>query len=305
MVAPRQLAGTVSDMSATLVLHEIVGPGGLGVTDDQFDEFDVPLGGLDRLSRVKFERTHLEGAAAEVRLVPAKAELSEADAVRVWEGLGKDSFPIFDRHAMNFLNLTLTPSGHQQTQESQVGWILASADRTTAVTLYSNLVAVQTAQYDHYRVSLGEPLARALALIVEATGASVINRIGLRFINRLQDLSADTPEFWAEHIQDGFSGPLTGSLARLVEAAHQQTQLRLEENATARIISGVFREKEGNRYSFLVDLDVFREQAIAYEPQLCANLTRQLDRTALSLFSHVVTPAHLDDLGRLAVEETP
>ncbi|HET9089215.1 MAG TPA: TIGR04255 family protein [Acidimicrobiales bacterium] len=272
------------------------------MTDVEFDEFDVPLGGLDRLSRVKFERTHLVGAAAEVRLVPAKSELSEADAVRVWEGLGKESLPIFDRHSTNLVNLTLTPSGHQQTQENQVGWILASADRTTSVTLYPNLVAVQTTRYDHYRVSLGEPLARALALIIEATGASVINRIGLRFINRLQDPSADTPEFWVEHIRDGFSGPLTGNLARLVEAAHQQTQLRLEQNAAARIISGVFREGDGIHYSFLVDVDVFREQALAYDAQLCENLARQLDRTALSLFSHVVTPAHLDDLGRTVVE---
>lgn len=295
-----QAADTVSGMSATLVPNAGCRTGGVSVS---YDEFDTPLGGIGRLSRVKFERTHLEGAAAEVRLIPAKTELSESDAVHVWEGLGKDILPVFDRQSMNLLSLTLTATGHQQTQEKQDGWILASADRTLSVTLYPNLVAIQTTRYDHYRVSLGVPLARALALFVATTGSSVVNRIGLRFINRLQDPLADKPEFWAAHIRDGFSGPLTGSLSRMVDATHQQTQIRLAESAAARIISGVFREEDGDRYSFLVDLDVFREQAFPYDEDLCANLAKQLNRTALSLFSQVVTPAYLDAMGSVPVEE--
>ena len=302
MVAVEERAGTVSVMSATLVPNLGLGRGGVGVSGDEFDEFDIPLGGLTRLSRVKFERTHLEGAAAEVRLLPSKSELTEEDAVRVWEGLGKERLPIFERQSMNVVSLTVTPAGHQQTQENQNGWILASADRTLSVTLYPTLVAVQTTRYDHYRVSLGEHLAHALALFVQATGASVVNRIGLRFINRLQDPQASSPAFWTAHIQDGFSGPLTGNLASLVEAAHQQTQLRLGENAAARVTSGVFRERDGERYSFLVDLDVFREQAFTYDETLCANLARQLNRTALSLFSQIVTPAHMDEMGSVEVE---
>lgn len=269
------------------------------------DEFDIPLSGLPPLSHVKFERTHLEGAAAEVRLIPVRPELAEADAVRVWEGLGGGSvLPIFERQMMNLLSLTVTPNGHQQTQENQAGWVLASADRSVSITLYASLVAVQTTQYDHYRVSLGDPLRQVLALFVEATGASVVNRIGLRFINRLQDPSARSPKFWAGHIQPAFAGPLTEGLAPLVEASHQQTQLRLDGAAAARIISGVFRE-EGPlpRYSFLVDLDVFAERALSYDAAQCANVTRQLNRTALALFAHVVTPSHLVELGPVPVEE--
>lgn len=269
------------------------------------DEFDVPLSGLPPLSHVKFERKHLEGAAAEVRFLPVKPELAEADAVRVWEGLGGGAvLPVFERQMMNLLSLTVTPNGHQQTQENQAGWVLATADRSLSITLYPSLVAVQTTKYDHYRVSLGDPLRKVLALFVEATGASVINRIGLRFINRLQDPFASSPEFWRGHIQPAFAGPLTEGLASLVEASHQQTQLRLDGAAAARIISGVFKE-EGPlpRYSFLVDLDVFAERAMSYDADLCANVTRQLNRTALSLFAHVVTPRHLDELGPVPVEE--
>lgn len=274
---------------------------------DDFDEFDVPLGGLPAVAPLRLERTHLEAAAAEVRFLPVTAELSEADAVRVWDGLGRESeLPIFERQTMNMVSLTVTPTGHQQTLENQAGWILASADRSLSVTLYPSLVAVQTTRYDRYQVSLGDRLVRTLRLFVDATGVNVVNRIGLRFINRLQDAMAKDPSFWSAHIRPAFAGPLTEGLASLVEAAHQQTQLRLDSASAARVISGVFREAGANsQYSFLVDLDVFREEALTYDEARCANLARQLDRTALSLFSQVITATHFQELGPVPVEEMP
>jgi hypothetical protein len=48
------------------------------------DAYDVPLGGLTGLARVRFERTHMEAAAAEVRFVANRDELTENDAKRMW-----------------------------------------------------------------------------------------------------------------------------------------------------------------------------------------------------------------------------
>jgi len=266
---------------------------------DVSDEYDVPLGGLPRLSAMRLEQTHLEAAAAEVRFVGDKPELLESDAIRVWEGLGRATLPIFERHTTNMLSLTLTPTGHQQVQENQSGWLLASADRTESVTLYPTLVAVQTANYERYSTSLGARLETVLKLFVETTGARVINRIGLRFINRLQASDARDPRYWGQRIQPAFAGPLSWDFNNLVSAAHQQIELRLDDSAAARVISGVLREAGGDPlYSFLVDLDVFREQAFPYEEPLCSNVARQLNRTALSLFSEVVTRRYLDELSQ-------
>lgn len=270
----------------------------------EIDGFDVPLGGLVSLGHIKFDRTHLEAAVAEVRMLTTEREISETEAVRIWEALGKEGLPIFERQTKNLVSLTVTPTGHQQTQDNQHGWILASADRKISVTIYPSLIAVQTTKYDHFQASLGEPLANALRHFMKITGNTVVNRIGVRFINKLQDSHATTPSFWVEHIRPGFVGPLTESISSLVVATHQQTQLQLDDTSGARIISGVFREQTSeSQYSFLVDLDVFKEQAFEYEEELCANLTRQLDRTAFSLFSHVITPNHLDALGPVVLED--
>ncbi|MBI1376791.1 MAG: TIGR04255 family protein [Frankiales bacterium] len=267
------------------------------------DEFDKPLGALVGVSRLRLERTHMEAAVAEVRFVPGREELSEADAIHVWNGLGKASLPVFERHTMNTVNLTVTPSGADHSTQVQHGWVLATNDRRTAVTLLPSMVVVQTSAYDHYSTSLGNPLTEALRLFVEATGAAVVQRIGLRYINRLQDAEAVAPVFWQDHVRPAFAGPLVGETAALVEALHQQVQLQLDATAGARVQSGVFREQGvESRYSFLVDLDVYREQALDFDETLIANMTRQLNRTALALFAQVLSEKYWAELGPVPVE---
>ncbi len=269
---------------------------------DTTDEFDKPLGGLTGGARVLLERTHMEAAVAEVRFVPGRDELPEASAVAVWNALGKDRLPIFERHAVSTVNLTVTPNGADQTTQAQHGWVLASNDRRTVVTLLPSMVVVQTAAYARYSTSLGDPLRVALRTFAEATGASVVQRLGLRYINRLQDAAASSPAFWRDHVRPAFAGPLVGETGGLVEALHQQVQFKLDESAAARVQSGVFREQGvDERYSFLVDLDVFREQALDFDETLVADMTRQLNRTALALFTQVLSEKYWAELVPVAV----
>jgi uncharacterized protein (TIGR04255 family) len=266
------------------------------------DEWDRPLGGLEGLARVRLERTHLEAAVAEVRFVAGRPAVSEADAAAVWEGLGSETFPIFEPHVQNTVNMTITPQGAVQQHETEQGWVLASADRVTAITLLPARVVVQTRAYDRYNTSLGTPLARVLSLFTQVTGASVIQRLGLRYINRLTDQAATHPQFWCEHVREPYAGPLNGPVGHLVLGQHQQTQLRLDDTAGARIQSGVFQEPGPHpRFSFLADLDVYREQASSYDADVCANQVRQLNRTALALFAMILSEQYLSDLGPVAV----
>ena len=89
---------------------------------DTTDEFDKPLGASRAAPGCSFERTHMEAAVAEVRFVPGRDELPEASAVAVWNALGKDRLPIFERHAVSTVNLTVTPNGADQTTQAQHGW---------------------------------------------------------------------------------------------------------------------------------------------------------------------------------------
>lgn len=297
----------MSDMTATFLPEKVV-----GLMSDEVrsgtDEFDVPLGGLASLSRLQLGRTHMEAAIAEVRFVPAlgKDSLPEKTAIAVWKGLGgRKVFPVYERHTMNSINLVVTPHGADSAPaQVQHGWVLATADRRTAVTLLPSTVVVQTMEYGRFSTGLGIRLRQALRLFVESTGDQMVQRIGLRYINRLQDPDASSAVFWHDHVRAPFVGPLVGDLAPLVEATHQQAHLRLDETAAARVQTGVFREQGPvEKYSFLVDLDVFREEAFPFEDDLCANMTRQLNRTAFALFCQVLSDKYLAELGPVEVEE--
>jgi uncharacterized protein (TIGR04255 family) len=294
----------VSDWTATLLLERVMLMNELARTE--VDEFDTPLGGIDGLSRLQLERTHMEVAVAEVRFLPTveSESLPEDVAVAVWKGLGQTLFPVFERHSMNNFSLMVTPNGADSSMRAQHGWVLATADRRSSITLLPAMVVVQTSNYERFSVSLGQPLKDALRLFAKETGVSLIQRIGLRYINRLQDPQASSPLFWNDQVRPEFAGPLLGTLAPLVEGLHQQVQLRLAPTAVARVQSGVFREQGSEeRYSFLVDLDVFREEALPFDEILCANLTRQLNRTALALFCQMLSDRYLAELGPVEISE--
>jgi len=272
------------------------------------DEWDVPLGGLQGLARVMLERTHVEAAVAEVRFVSDHSELPESVATVVWEAFGTEDFPIFEPANQVMVTLTITPEGPQQAQQAQQGWLLATSDRATAVTLLPATVIVQTRNYSRYSTSLGKPLAKVLELFTAATGVTLIQRLGLRYINRLAEKDATTPAFWRDHIREPFAGPLNGTVANLVSGVHQQVQLKLAETAGARIQCGVFEEPQvgvpapSPNYNYLVDLDVFREQATPYDATMSANMVRQLNRTALALFATVLSDQYLAQLSPVPAE---
>lgn len=278
---------------------------------DGTDAWDVPLGGLSGLERVILGRTHVEAAVAEIRFVTDHRELPEPVAAQIWEGLGTDRYPVFEPSTQMVVNIEITPQGPVQSQSSQQGWLLATADRATAVTLMPALVILQTREYERYSTSLGQPLARILELMTAATGVGKIQRLGLRYINRLTEPDANTPEFWRDHIRPPFAGPLHSPVASLVAGIHQQVELTLDPTAGARVQSGVFLDQQpgvaakASRYSYLVDLDVFREQATVYEPLLVANQMRQLNRTALALFAQVLSEQYLATLKPEPAAPTP
>lgn len=261
------------------------------------DQWDRPLGGVRGMGRVRLERTHLEAAIGEVRFSSSRSELPEREAQTIWEGLGQESLPVFERHTQSVVSVTVGPQGTSQTVEEQHGWVLATPDRSVLYTLLPSTVVVQTSRYERYSTSLGDRLKEVTRLFAHTAGVSRVQRLGLRFINRLSDPKASRPQYWRPHIREDFAGPLAGSLGGLVVNQHQQAQFQLDSTAAARIQSGVFLEPGRQElYSFLIDLDVFREANFVYDDELCANMMRQLNRTALALFAHVLSDDYLAGL---------
>lgn len=268
------------------------------------DEWDVPLGGITAQPRMFYKRTHMEVAAADIRFVVPIQEISEAAAEDIWDALGRDEFPIFEAHKQQMVSLQVSPAGAEQTVQIQQGWLIACADRSTAVTLLPSTVVVQTQAYSRYSESLAGPVAAVVPLFAKATGATKVARLGLRYVNRLRDAEASSPQFWGQYIDPSFAGTLRGVMGNLVVSQQEQVQLKLDATGWARITSGLL-EEPGNAplFSYLVDMDVFREATFAYDSDLVLNHLRQLNRTAFALFTNIVSDEFLEDLGPVREEE--
>ena len=262
------------------------------------DQYDSPLGGLPSPSRVQLTLARVEAASAEVRFVPNGYELTQEVGERIRRGLGESLLPLLERAAINVVSVTITPDGADQSVDTQHGWKFSSSDRSTAVSIMPAMVLVQTTRYERFSVSFAPILARALELFTDETNAELVQRIGLRYVNRLRDADVHSPQDWVPRIRAPFAGTLSSDWSGLVEQSLQATTLRLDATAGARVQNGVIPEDGSElKYSYLVDIDVFREQTMPFNPSVCADHTRQLNRTALALFAQVLSPSYFNSLG--------
>lgn len=266
------------------------------------DEYDIPLGELPQAGWMQLTRRgHIEGATAEIRVLGEGNALPQDTASQVWQHVGGSAtYPVFEPATMQAHNVTITPDGAQSSMETANGWQLRTADFSTSVVLFPSMIAVQTRDYPGYSEGLARRLQPVLEAFGHATGAPLVTRIGLRYINRLTDPDAQTPAFWRGRVRSAFAGALGDDyLADRVAAVHQQLELRLTDVAGARVISGAIEHDDtaAGRYGFLIDIDVFREDATAFDASLIGNLTRQLNRTALSVFTRVITDDTQTTLG--------
>lgn len=267
------------------------------------DAFDVPHGGLRSVGRVVRDHNSVAVAIAEVRFAREDAAISETEAGKILDLLDRQMFPIIEPTSLNIMNLTVTPDRTDQTTQVQKGWILATADRTLSIILMPSSVVVQTVKYERFSTSMEPQLIRAISAYASITGARLVQRIGLRYVNRLIDSGATHPRFWVTKVKAPFAGALESDLCELVESLHQQVNLRLEPNVGSIIHSGAFLDQaSGGTFGFLVDIDVFREQAIDFNLEHIGNLVRQLNRTAHSLFATVLADEALDDMSRVEMK---
>lgn len=263
------------------------------------DEFDAPLGGLPPAGRIQFERTHMETVVAEFRFPTEQVELPQTAALAVWSRLGRAEFPFMEASQFQSMTLQVSPGRTEHAVMTTHGWALSSADRAVTVLLMPGTVVITTSRYERFSTSLGDLAAEVIQAYLAVIQHEVVHRVGLRYINRLADDAATSPLFWGARIRAPFVGPLVDEEAgRNVVAVHQQTQLRLTDTAGAMVHNGVIvQDSDTGRCDYLIDLDVFQERAQSVDLVQIRNTLRQLNRTALSLFTQILADEYLLGMG--------
>ena len=255
-------------------------------------EEDRPYGGLPSAEIVGLGSARIQLAVAEVRHISV-GEISADQAVKARDTVGREGLDLIHVEPIQRQEVAITvdPAGGPVPQTSTTGgWALSDERRTLAVNLFPDLAFVQTSTYSRYRESLRPALSGVVAALAEVFAPDLLQRIGLRYVNRFDDRTVRSAADWQGKIAASFLGvPADGLLGSLAQTTQQQVELALEPGVGALVRHGAFLDPASpGSYAYLVDLDVFRQVTDVFDPDAALAVARRLNRTALTLFQHIV-----------------
>jgi len=261
----------------------------------------APLGGLPRSERVLLRRAQIEVALVEVRFHTGRTEITSEEGLN-FRNLLKDAgvdLPRLQAAQQQQVSLNIGPAGATSGVEVHArGWQLASEDGYVLATVLPDAVVVQTTKYARWSTGLRPALEALLRAAVDVLSPDLVQRVGIRYVNRLVDDKAQSPAAWVGRIQPTALGPITDPvLGPLLEATQQQIELTLGDAQGAIVRHGAFKDAASRgRYSYLLDIDVFDGQSNRFDPEGILLAAQVLNRSALSIFQHIVLPEYREQM---------
>lgn len=264
-------------------------------------EIDRPYGGLSQPRKVKLKGKAIEAVVAEVRFESKKSVDVASDVVeQLLRELSPFSVSKVEPAKQHQVTMRIGEGGafEQENSTSSLGWQAMNPEKSLIFSLFPNAASVQVSDYERWSESMAPQIEALLAIVLRVIQPTFVQRIGLRYINRLEPQPGTSDSQWVNRIDSSFLGPLLHpQLGNLIQAAHQQLQLELAPGIGLIIRHGplpAFAESTGG---YLVDIDVFDETTFKFAKEEIAFRTQRMNRTALSFFQQMLTPEELDHMG--------
>lgn len=173
--------------------------------------------------------------------------------------------------------------------EPPSGWVLRRG--ATVVTVGPQALSIETNQYDTY-ADFRTVLERAVAAFHEAVLPPGEQRLGLRYVDRLNRPGVQRATDWTGLLESWLLGPLAHPLlGESVGAYAQQIDFEPDaESIRATVRQRVFADAEQRgRQTVILDFDVFREGYRVLDPAETLAATDRMKDTSHRLFEASVT----------------
>lgn len=258
------------------------------------------LGGLPAANTTLLANAPLEVAIIEVRFTPTRASFSATDATKIRDDLDRITgmdFPNIQPAQQKTLQVDLSVQGAAVTEGQADGWQIASATGTSVITLLPESVMLQTTGYERWRTSIREPLEILLAAVQRVAEPSLVQRIGLRYVDRFQDDTCRSVADWAGKIDSELLGPVRNRVfGSRIRTAQQQLEIAIDNHHGAILRHGPIQDPSKPSIDYLLDIDVFRHFAKPFDAAEVVDAAERLNRTTLSLFQACVEDSYLHSL---------
>lgn len=261
---------------------------------------DAPFGGLPPADTTLLANAPLEVAICEVRFTAEGIDVPVETAERVRNALSESldvDFTSIQPATQNTMEINLNAGGTSWSGEETKGWQIASANGQHSATVFPGSVIWQVADYKRWSISMRRPLDLLLGAIATDLSPSLVQRIGLRYVDRFVDHSCLKPQDWEGKIDATLLGPICNPVfGSLVTGAQQQVEVALDGRHGAVLRHGPIRDPASKSVNYLLDLDVFANATWPFRPDEVLDTAERLNRTALSLFQACVSVDYLKSL---------
>jgi uncharacterized protein (TIGR04255 family) len=178
----------------------------------------------------------------------------------------------------------------QTQQRASTGWRLSSESGDWVVSLMPDHIALETTKYTTW----GDDFMPRLEALVTAAASHlepvIEQRLGLRYVDRIEELGLQSIEAWCDYIAPEFLGPITHpDLGAAITGLGQQLVLKVDDQLRAAIRSGPITDRDDGRVDYLLDYDVFRQGGRGFEASDILATAARLNTCAHQLFEVSIT----------------
>lgn len=248
------------------------------------------------------KRPPLETVVLEIRFLAAPDSFSPESGLRLKKSVEEAGWPVerieqIQQHAMQ-VQFGPGQAPNPIVSAQGIGWRLIPPDASWTATVVPGQAALQSTSYEKWEKSFRPLLIALLDATVDVAAPSLCQRVGLRYIDRFVEESAQAPGDWENRINPAMLGPVMHEvLAPLVTSAQQQVELALGASRNATLRHGPFPDgATRGAVSYLLDIDVFDVTSSAFSVESALATADELNMDALALFQACVCPAYLAEL---------
>ncbi len=239
----------------------------------------------------RLERSPLKLVICQVRYSKSPAASKLRAARTIQEALGGRSAWRLNQIENQSIEIVGSEAGDRPATalSSQAGWRLTLEPAGWTVTLLPDSVAIETTRYDNWR-DFSTRFGVLLGAVKKAVNPEAAGRLGLRYVDRIEDPRVSSPAEWEPWLQPEVLGITrhTG-LGGGVVAAQQQVEIVAGDGLKATIRHGFLRDEESDNVPYLMDFDTYREGVSEFDVASIQADVGGLHRLAIQLFQSMIT----------------
>lgn len=251
----------------------------------------------------KLAQSPIELVVCQVRYEPTMTPIKPDDALAFREVAQADgwTYPHLEQIVERGVEARVGAEGAGiTTSQQQTGWRLRSDDRTWAVSAVTTSTSIETTAYETWEDDFRLRLAATLRACDKVLGPKVVQRFGLRYVNRISEPKVQSAIGWDGVIQAPLLGALRGHvLSEGIRTTQQQMDLQIDADISAILRHGTFPEDTRERlYNYVVDIDVYRARSESFDVEGLVALADDFNVQALKIWQAAMESDYLDTLGR-------